>query len=104
LPEIEIGETDQPIWDTKSGVFSSAEIWEKLRDKKPVVDWDGIVWFSTVIPRHAFILRLAFHDTLSTKEKMWGWRYNGDSLYLFCHARQENRDNLFFDCTFSRRI
>jgi len=25
LPEIDCGEVDQPVWDTKSGVFSSAE-------------------------------------------------------------------------------
>jgi hypothetical protein len=56
LSEIEIGETDQPVWNTKSDVFSSAKACEKLRDKKPVVDWHEIVWFSTAIPRHTFIL------------------------------------------------
>jgi hypothetical protein len=25
LPNIEIGEADQPVWDSKSGVFSSSE-------------------------------------------------------------------------------
>jgi hypothetical protein len=50
----------------KSGVFSSVETWEKLREKKPVVDWHGLVYFSAAIPRHAFILWLAFHDALST--------------------------------------
>jgi len=104
LLEIDLGEVDQPVWDTKSGVFSSAETWERLRVKKPEVFWHGIVWFSAAIPRHAFILWLAFHDALSTKEKLCGWGYSGDSLCLFCHASQESRDHLFFECSFSKRI
>jgi hypothetical protein len=104
LPEIDCGEVDQPVWDTKSGIFSSAETWERPRVKKPEVVWHEIVWFSAAIPRHAFILWLAFHDALSTKEKLCGWGYSGDSLCLFCHASQVSHDHLFFECRFSRRI
>jgi hypothetical protein len=105
LSEIEIGETDQPVWDTKSGVFSSVETCEKLRDRKLVVDWHGTnVWFFAAIRRHSFILWLAFHDALSTKEKLCWWGYSRDSLCLFCHASHETRDYLFFNCSFSRKI
>ncbi len=34
LLEVSIGDVDQPVWGTRSGVFSSAETWEELREKK----------------------------------------------------------------------
>jgi hypothetical protein len=45
LPEIPIGESDQPIWNSKKGLYSCADTWEFLREKKPVVTWFKIVWF-----------------------------------------------------------
>lgn len=35
---------------------------------------------------------------------MCKWGYSGDSLCLFCRARQENRDHLIFECSLSKRI
>jgi hypothetical protein len=87
LPEVSIGEVDQPVWGTKSGVFSSAETWEELREKKPEVEWHGVVWFSAAIPKHAFFLWLAFQDALTSREKMCRWGYTGDILCLFCRFK-----------------
>jgi hypothetical protein len=48
LPEVSIGEVDQPVWGTKSGVFSSAETWKELREKKKKkkkkksLEWNGM--------------------------------------------------------------
>jgi hypothetical protein len=56
LPEIPIGESDRPIWNSKKGFYSCADTWEFLREKKPVVTWFKVVWFPLAIPRHAFIL------------------------------------------------
>jgi hypothetical protein len=104
LPDVEIGEVDHPVWASKSGEFSSAETWERLRERKPVVDWFKTIWFPAAIPRHAFFLWLAFHDALITREHMCRWGYKGDSLCLFCHSKQENRNHLFFECSLSKRI
>ncbi|XP_062173652.1 uncharacterized protein LOC133879125 [Alnus glutinosa] len=38
------------------------------REKLPTVSWWKTVWFSKAIPRHSFILWLAFRDALPTKE------------------------------------
>jgi hypothetical protein len=51
-----------------------------------------------------FFFFFAFHDALVTREHMYCWRYTGDSLCIFCHAKQENRDHLFFECGLNRRI
>jgi hypothetical protein len=52
LPEVSIGEVDQPVWGTKSGVFSSAETWKELREKKKKKKkkaWSGMAWGSLVL-------------------------------------------------------
>jgi hypothetical protein len=72
LPEVELGGLDQAIWDSKSGQFSNAETWDKLRIRYPVVDWYNIVWFASAILRHAFFFWLAFHKAITTREKMCG--------------------------------
>lgn len=77
---------------------------KKISDRKPLVDWYTLVWFSVAIPRHASFLWLAFHDALVTREHMCRWGYSGDSLCFFCHVKQENRDHLIFECGLSRRI
>jgi hypothetical protein len=68
LPEIELGEVDQPFWYTKSGVFSYAETWEKLREKQPIVPWYKVVWFPAAIPRHSFVLWLVFKEAIVTRK------------------------------------
>jgi hypothetical protein len=54
LREVILGDVDKPIWGTKCGVFSCAEILEELRVKKPIVEWNEVVWFTAAIPKHAF--------------------------------------------------
>jgi hypothetical protein len=51
-----------------------------------------------------FFLWLVFRNALVTKERMCGWGYTGCTLCLFCRAAQENREHLFFRCSFSSRI
>jgi hypothetical protein len=64
-----LGEVDKAVWDSKNGEFSSSEIWEKLRVTDPIADWHKVVWFPASIPKHSFVLWLAFHGALITKEK-----------------------------------
>jgi hypothetical protein len=55
LLEIELGEANQVVWNLKSDNFSSAETWEKLKDKQPIVDWHKVLWFLAAIPKHSFV-------------------------------------------------
>jgi len=104
LLDINLGGEDQPIWESKNGKYSCAETWERLRSKNQVVHWWKSVWFSMAIPRHSFFLWLVFRDAVVTRQKMCSWGYMGPCLCLFCYAAQENRNHLFFSCSFSRRI
>jgi hypothetical protein len=84
--------------------FNCFETWEVLRENMPTVSWWKTVWFSKAIPRHSFILWLAFQDALPTKARMSTWGYGGNVLCPFCYGCIESRDHLFFSCSFSRRI
>jgi hypothetical protein len=104
LPEISIGNEDTPIWKSNTGKYSSSETWNQLRAKFPKVDWYNIVWFPLAIPRHSFILWLAFRDGLTTKYRMSLKGYTRSMVGLFCHEHIETKEHLFFSCSFSRRI
>jgi hypothetical protein len=67
----------------------------------PEVAWDKL---SLAIPKHSFLIWLAFRDAIVTKHKMSGWGYTGDVNCLFSHGSMEDRNHLFFGCSFSRRV
>jgi hypothetical protein len=104
LNEVIIGDADLPVWNSSNGIYSCAATWEVLREKKPIVIWWKLVWFSIAIPKHSFILWLVFCDALVTKQRMYAWGYAGPSNCLSCYGCMESCDHLFFHCRFSRRI
>jgi len=104
LHTVEIGAADEPVWNSRSGIYRCSDTWDKLREVHPVVKWWKIVWSPTSIPRHSFTLWLVFRDALITKQRMSGWGYTGQILCPFCYGAQESRDHLFFRCSFNRRI
>jgi hypothetical protein len=104
LPGITIGADDVPVWKSIRGIYSCSETWNSLRNKAPKVPWWKVVWFPLAIPRHAFVLWLVCRNALTTKERMCGWGFTGNSLCRFCFGCQESIDHLFFQCSFCRRV
>jgi hypothetical protein len=43
LPEVVIGDIDQPVWKSKKGSYSCSKTWETLRYKLPLVAWWKVV-------------------------------------------------------------
>jgi hypothetical protein len=104
LPEVLIGEADQPIWNFKKGIYSYGETWDFLREKKPVIPWFKVVWFPMAIPRYSFMLWLVFRRALVTKVRLCDWGCGKDILCRFCYGEQESVEHLFFHYSFSRRV
>jgi hypothetical protein len=104
LFEVDIGDNDLAVWNANNGQYTCADAWDKLREVHPAVGWWKLVWFPSYTPKHSFFLWLVFRNALVTKERMCGWGYTGCTLCLFCRAAQENREHLFFRCSFSSRI
>lgn len=82
--------------------FSTARTWEQIRVRGPEVSWHQLVWFTQGVPRHAFVVWLAFKDRLSTGVRMRQWGITQGCV--FCGTRDESRDHLFFACSFSFTI
>jgi hypothetical protein len=68
------------------------------------VAWYRVVWFPAAIPKYSFVLWLAFHGALVSREKMVGWGYMGHSSCLLCRACIESQAHLFFSCSFGHRL
>jgi hypothetical protein len=104
LPDIRLGGEDELIWESRNGKYSCADTWENMRSRSQEVTWWKVVWSSMAIPKHSFFLWLLFQNAVITRHKMCACGYLGSILCMFCYAHQENRDHLFFGCSFSRRI
>ena len=54
--------SDIVFWKTGTNVltkYSTKQVWKDMKGNWPSVDWYNIVWFSQLIPKHAFVLWLA---------------------------------------------
>lgn len=97
LPEVKIGNYDQPIWyASKKDKYSCSDPWEAIQVKLLCVKWWQLIWFPMAIPCQAFILWLVARHNLSTKEKLVKWGYSGDVLCRFCRSCLEGRGHIFF--------
>jgi hypothetical protein len=105
LSQIQIMDYDRAIWSiSASGNFSCAATWEHFRTKGEEVNWWKLIWFKEAIPKHSFIGWLVIRNRLSTKASLMEWVLGGDSACLYCRQSIENRDHLFFKCSFTSRI
>ena len=59
-----------------------------------------MIWFPQAIRRHAFIVWLAIQDRLATQDKLLKWGLTNSVSCVFCRARVEDRNHLFFGCHF----
>ena len=75
-----------------------------FRVKLLEVSWSRLVWFSMAIPRHAFMLWLAFIKRLCTRDRLIQWEQTGDTARVFCRSHLESRNSLFFEWSFTRRV
>ena len=105
LSQIQIMDYDRAIWSiSASGNFSCAATWEHFRTKGEEVNWWKLIWFKEAIPKHSFIGWLVIRNRLSKKASLMEWVLGGDSACLYCRQSIENRDHLFFKCSFTSRI
>jgi hypothetical protein len=102
---VDLEEHDQPKWVvSKDGKYSSAATWDALREKHDLVDWFQLVWFPLVIPKHSFLSWLVIKNALVTGERMLHWGFIGDTDCVFCRNGVEDRNHIFFQCGFSKRV
>lgn len=99
---------DTYVWyngvERGSGRFSTSETWKALHPIPATVFWHKAIWFTDRIPKHAFIAWVAARDRMVTRDKLIGWGLLVPSSCVLCQGHDENRQHLFFDCSYSSRV
>ncbi|KAL0297680.1 UNVERIFIED_CONTAM: LINE-1 reverse transcriptase [Sesamum radiatum] len=102
LPPIYTNSPDKVIWRHNSGQFTVQSAIELIQPRINRVEWHGLLQGRYKIPRHTFILWLAFLEKLSTSDK--AWLAHGDNGCVLCNGQSvETHEHLFFKCQYSRR-
>ena len=100
---------DRWYWNDRNGdtqPFSVQQVWEDIRPRATTITWCNLVWFTHCIPRHAFILWLAFRRRLKTQDMLVHWIVNNedDPLCPFCSQQQDSHSHLFFECNYCMQV
>ncbi|XP_021715612.1 uncharacterized protein LOC110683526 [Chenopodium quinoa] len=85
-----------------NGTYRIFECYKWLQGDGTKVDWCKWVWNNFNIPKHSFILWLAMHDRLRPREKLLKYDVCAEDSLLLCGANIEDRQHLFFNCTYSQ--
>nr|GFB24883.1 hypothetical protein [Tanacetum cinerariifolium] len=94
-------------WKSRNGNlcnFSISTVWDDIRRYVALVPWAKIVMFSQCIPRHSFMMWLAFLDRPKTHDNMHHWDKYENLLCVFCGKVLDCRNHLFFKCKFPKAV
>lgn len=94
-------------WRRESGYkngFSTRETWKQIREEKEKCTWTQGVWFSQATPKFAFMTWLACLNRLSTMDRTAKWSQGVDTICVLCKSADEDRDHLFFACSYSSQV
>ncbi|XP_056695103.1 uncharacterized protein [Spinacia oleracea] len=64
----------------------------------------GVLWIYTMSPKSLFILWLAVHGRLSTKDRLMQWGIATDGVCSLCGVDPESVQHLFFQCSYARQV
>ena len=83
-----------------NGKFNTKAAYEHFRPRGTNFTWPKLVWHSSLIPKHSFILWL--RDRLLTRDKLQGLIV--DQTCPLCNAADESIDHLFFQCNVGKYV
>ncbi|XP_057965498.1 uncharacterized protein LOC131156065 [Malania oleifera] len=78
------------------------QCYEFWRNKNQIVPWAREVWYSAILPKHAFCLWLAVKGKLPTCDNMTVEGMDHNCTY--CKAGPETLEHLFFRCNFTAGV
>ncbi|XP_075085145.1 uncharacterized protein LOC142168364 [Nicotiana tabacum] len=76
----------------------------KLRGRFGKVSWRRIVFHNTGCPQWTFILTVAAHGKLYTKDRLHKWGLQVDQKCVLCNQDNETIHHLFFECTYAKAL
>lgn len=84
--------------------FSIKKMYALMRGDFPKVQWKKLVCNNFGSPKWIFILRLAAHSRLVTRDRLMNWGIIGNQECPLCAAQPETIAHLFFKCDISAYI
>ncbi|XP_056690365.1 uncharacterized protein [Spinacia oleracea] len=87
-----------------SGQYSIRKMYQGLLGQFPKVQWRRVLCNSSASPKSLFILWLALHGRLPTKDRILQWGIVTDGLCSLCGSKLESTQHLFFQCSFSKKV
>lgn len=82
----------------RKGVYSIKQAYELWRPQGNKVRWNRLICNNPASPRSIFILWLALHNRLSTKDNISKWNSNISRTCPVCDQGDECLQHLFFEC------
>ncbi|GKC14629.1 RNA-directed DNA polymerase, eukaryota, reverse transcriptase zinc-binding domain protein [Tanacetum coccineum] len=112
IPVLKENCKDCDVWITRLGKelkFKIGEVWKDLCRNNAKVDWCSMVWFPQAIPRHAFVLWLAYkrRGVMRPDRMAIGKGRKDDNLKSMSNYGghvEDSHNHLFFSCEFSKVI
>ncbi|KAL0288097.1 UNVERIFIED_CONTAM: hypothetical protein Sradi_7107300 [Sesamum radiatum] len=101
LPTIFPNQPDTILWRFNGGRFTSGSALTILQPAYPAVYWHHLLRGKFKIPRHCFILWLAFGASIYS-DRPWMQQHNSGCV-LCAGLFVETHDHIFFECSFSAR-
>ncbi|XP_058726244.1 uncharacterized protein LOC131597570 [Vicia villosa] len=83
--------------------FNISKVYKKLQLSDQKVEWRNLMYGNTARPRACFIIWLACHGRLSTKDSLYKFGLIDNKGCCFCLI-EEFADHLFFECPHTRKI
>lgn len=85
-------------------VFSTKQFYQKLRGQYQKVSWRRLICNNYGLPRWIFILQMAAHSRLPTKDRLFKWGILKDKTFPLCNQVEETTSHLFFTYNFSAQV
>ncbi|KAK2388094.1 hypothetical protein QL285_061811 [Trifolium repens] len=90
-------------WEHMQGKVITRKVYQSLKMDHPSVEWRVTMYQNIARPRAIFILWMACHGRLATKDRLKKFGVNLDVKCCFCN-QEETLNHLFFSCNVMRYV
>nr|XP_033516039.1 uncharacterized protein LOC104111748 isoform X1 [Nicotiana tomentosiformis]XP_033516040.1 uncharacterized protein LOC104111748 isoform X1 [Nicotiana tomentosiformis]XP_033516041.1 uncharacterized protein LOC104111748 isoform X1 [Nicotiana tomentosiformis] len=85
-------------------IYSIKKIYGLIRGDYPKMPWRRILCNNAEMPKWLFILFLALHRRLQTKDRIACWENLEDMICPLCLRENEDIDHMLFQCDYAKEV